>query len=114
MADHRIEAIEHQISNAQVSIKFAEALERLKKNKDFKDTILKGYFEEEAIRLVHLKGAPDMQSDEAQKMIITQIDSIGSFRSYLDTAYFKAKMARKTIEDGEAELEAIHAEDEDQ
>ena len=99
MEDTEIEAIEREVRNAQTIIKFADALRRLKKNKDFIDVVLNGYFKEDAIRLVHLKARPDMQSEESQKLVISQIDAIGAFSAYMNTAFHKEQMAKKTMED---------------
>ncbi len=109
----QIEAIEKDRANASALVNLGTSLDRLKKNKDFNVLISKGYFEQEAIRLVHLKAAPSMQSDESQKYIIGQIDAIGAFRAYLDTIFARANMAQKVVEDAADELAEIYAGDEE-
>lgn len=106
----QIEAIEKERANATSLVNLGTSLERLKKNRDFITLISKGYFEQEAIRLVHLKSDPNMQSEEAQKFIIGQIDAIGALRGYLDTIFSRANMASKVIEDASEELSALYEE----
>lgn len=113
MAAEQIEAIEIDISKAKTVIDFASALTRLKSNKDFKDVILKGYFETEAIRLVHLKASAHMQSVENQSGIVNQIDAIGLFSGYLNAVFVKAAMAERSLEDSEETLAEIYKEQAD-
>lgn len=110
MANDQIEAIERDISKARTSVEFGNKLQRLRNNKDFKEVILNGYFEQEAVRLVHLKAVPYMQSPESQASIVKQMDAIGAFSGYMDAALSKAVMAAGAIEDGEAALVEITAE----
>ena len=74
-----------------------DALERLYMNKDFKKVITEGYFENEAIRLVHLKADPNMQSVDSQKGIMQQMDSIGSLKQYFHLQRYLAESAGKSI-----------------
>lgn len=102
MSSAMLRQVEQNIQQQKKVAEMGEALERLKGNRDFKKVILEGYFEQEAIRLVHLKSAPNMQSAESQKSIDQQIVSIGSLEQYFRTVYFMADMANKTIEENEA------------
>lgn len=110
MAQEQIAAIEQDIVKSKVVIDFANTLTRLKSSRDFKEVVMKGYFETEAIRLVHLKAEPHMQSPESQASIVSQIDAIGSFSGYLNTVLVKAAMAGRTLEDNEQALAEIHSE----
>lgn len=114
MAQEDIAAIERDIAKAKVSIEFGHTLTRLKGNRDFKEVILQGYFEAEAIRLVHLKAEPYMQSAESQLSIVNQIDAIGSFSGYLNAALKKAAMAARSLDDNETALAEIHLEEANQ
>lgn len=97
MSTQQIEAIEKSIARAKVDIEIGQALERLKRNQDFKKIVLDGYFRDEAIRLVHLKSDPNMTSPEAQRSIVSQMDAIGTLSSYFNTAMQRAALALKTL-----------------
>ena len=71
----------------------------LSKNRDFNDVIDKGYFEEEASRLVLLKADPNLQKPEDQASIIRSIDAIGHFRQYLSTVVSMGRMMEKSLMD---------------
>ena len=88
-----------------------DALARLRGNRDFKKVILEGFFEQEAVRLVHLKADSNMQSPESQKSILTQLDAIGTLAQYLRTVDMRANLAKKSIEYDEQTLEEIAAEE---
>jgi hypothetical protein len=109
MTSQYIEAIERDVATATTIVNLGNTLERLKKNKDFNTVIVKGFFEQEAIRLVHLKADPSMQSKEAQDSIIAQMDAIGGLSSYLDTIILRANMARRTLEDSADQLAELYA-----
>jgi hypothetical protein len=108
---NQIKVIEESIKSAKKLVELADALERLKSNKDFKTIVMEGYFEKEAIRLVQAKSNPSLQSPEMQKSIITQIDSIGNLNLFFTTLVQQAAMARKSIEQDEAAIEEIAAEE---
>ncbi len=111
MVNSEIEAIERNIKQAKVNADFGAAVERLKGNRDFQKVVLSGYFEQEAIRLVHLKADPNMQAPEKQASLVSQMDAIGAFKAFLDTALFKAEIATNSIESSEATLAEIYAEE---
>lgn len=91
-----IQELEANIEHAKKSIDLGMSLERLFSNRDFKKVVLSGYFAEEAIRLVHLKGALESQNADAQKSIVDKIDAIGSFSNYLKDIANQAELATKT------------------
>jgi len=93
-----VRELEDNISKAKEMVDMGKTLERLSNNKDFKDIISKGYFEKEAIRLVHLKADPNMQTPERQANVIQQIDAIGALSSYLNMVFFNADRAAQTID----------------
>lgn len=92
-----IQDIELNIKQAQVLVDTGNALERLRNNRDFKMIISTGYFEQEAVRLVHLKGDPSMQTPEFQESIIKQIDAIAALNQYFQTVFHRAALAEKAI-----------------
>ena len=112
MTHQTVQAIEENIRQAKVIVGTGEALERLRSNRDFKTVILDGYFKQEAIRLVHLKADPSMQSPEMQKSIIAQMDAIGSLNQYFTAVYQQATIASKAVASDEEALSEILAEGE--
>lgn len=111
MSTDTINAIERNMEKAKVVLDFSAALERLRSNRDFKKVVLEGYFEQEAIRLVHLKSDPNMQSPNAQQSIAGQIDAIGQLSQFFSTALQKASMASRQMEADQETLEELAAEE---
>lgn len=105
----QVQQIERNIRESQKEVDLGDALVRLRSNRDFQKVIQKGYFEEEAIRLVHAKSDVSLQSAESQKSILVQIDSIGNLSQYFNTVAFKAEMARKAIAYSNESLEELNA-----
>ena len=97
MSKNYIQELEANIESAKESIELGLSLERLFSNRDFKKVVLNGYFTEEAVRLVHLKGAPESQTSDAQKSIVDKIDAISSFSNFLKDIANKAELAEKTV-----------------
>ena len=108
---NKIEQIELNIKQAQSMVDLGASLERLRNNKDFKKVIIEGYFEREAIRLVHLKSDYNQQSDEAQKSIMDQMTAIGSLAQYFNMLRHQSMLAGKAIADDEQTREELLAED---
>jgi hypothetical protein len=103
----QLQEIDINIKQAQKIVEQGNALERLRNNVDFKRVISEGYFEQEAVRLVHLKSDPNMQSDERQKSILAQMDAIGSLNQYFQTVFHRASLASKAIEADEQTREEL-------
>ena len=93
-----VQQIELNIKESRKVADLGDALARLKTNRDFKKVILEGFFEQEAIRLVHLKADTNMQSAESQKAILTQLDAVGALAQYFRTLEFRASLANKSIQ----------------
>ena len=111
MSTNQIKEIEDNIKGARRLVDLGDALERLKANKDFKTLVMEGYFEKEAIRLVHAKSNPGLQSPEMQTSILTQINAIGNLNMYFQTVAQQAGLARKSIEQDEQARDEILAEE---
>lgn len=111
MSNETIQAIEENIKQARKISDVGEALDRLKSNRDFKRVVMEGYFEQEAIRLVHLKADQSFQSPDMQKAIVAQIDAIGSLSQYFHTVAHKASIARKAIASDEETRDELLAEE---
>ena len=106
-----INSIEREVKEAKELKAMGACLERLSINRDFLKVIKVGYFEVEAVRLVHAKGDPACYSPEKQASIIRQMDSISNLNQYFKTIMYKANLAEKSIEDSEAILDEIRAEE---
>lgn len=107
MSDNTVQEIELSIEQAKEFVERGKALERLRANPDFQAIVLKGYFENEAIRLVHLKSDPNVQGAEQQAAINKDIDAIGAFQWYLRVTQMQAQQAAVAIADGEEALDEI-------
>lgn len=105
--DAFLQAIDRDINDAKLILKRGDALNRLQSNKDFQELILTGYFKDEAVRLVHLKGDPNMQEPAKQAAIVLQIDAIATLSQFFYTVTHLAKLAEKSIADGEATREEL-------
>lgn len=104
------QGIELSIKQAKETLEMGKAFERLLVNRDFRKIIIEGYFEQEAIRLVHLKADTNMQGAEQQKSIIQQMDAVGALNAYLTTLQYRVNMAKKSLESDEQMLEELLAE----
>ena len=106
-----LQEIESSIKQASEFVDFGNAIERLRSNRDFKKVIMEGYFEKEAIRLVHLKADSAMQSNLNQTDIVKQMDAIGALNQFFLTKGQIARMAARSIESDEQTREELLAED---
>jgi hypothetical protein len=102
--------IEMTIDQAKEQIELLEALNRLRKNKDFDLVIEKGYLEKEACRLVLAKGEPALQSEEQQKHLDKMMIGVAYFRQYLHKIYQFGNQAQMALKDHENTRDEIMAE----
>jgi len=93
-----VESLDRNIKEAKKIVDLAESLTRLGANRDFRRVIEDGYFEKEAVRLVHLKADPNMQSAERQAQIVKDLDAIGSLSQFFTTIKQKASIASKAVQ----------------
>lgn len=107
MSNETIQAIERAIKSNKAAVEFGAALNRLQVNRDFNAVVTTGYFEREAVRLVHLKSDPNMQSADSQRAIISQMDAIGALKQYLATVKHLTMLAEKTLSADEVTLEEL-------
>ena len=106
-----LETIELNIRAATKTVELGKSLDCLKRNKDFKSLILDAYFEKEAIRLVTLKGDPNMQGSDNQEALLKQMDAIGGLRQYFSATFQLARMAEKALVDDENTRDEVYAEE---
>lgn len=102
-----IQKIELTIEQAKASIKTATTLRRLCETKDFKEIFEKGYFQDNAARLVMLRAEPNMQEAEMQDSILKEIDAIGQLRQHMLTILMIGNNAKKALVDNEEMLDGL-------
>ncbi len=102
-----IQQIELTIEQAKAAIKKATTVRRLCESKDFKEVIEKGYFQENAARLVMLRAEPNMQEAEQQDSILKEIDAIGQLRQHILTILMLGNNAQKALVDNEEMLDDL-------
>lgn len=106
-----IEQIDAAIRTNHTQLDMGKAIDRLHKNPDFITVILKGYLEQEAIRLVHLRTDPAVQTASQQADILRQIDGVAAFKDFLRTKLMLADKAAGAIEEAEDLREELLRED---
>jgi len=75
------------------------ALDKLRNNRDFIKLIVDGYLKDEAVRLVHLKADPNMDSPAHQAAIDRDISAIGVLNQYFNLVDSRARIAGKQMND---------------
>ena len=110
MTQDTVQQIEKNIEKAKTAIELDKALERLESNRDFKLVVAEGYLKDEAVRLVHLKADPAMQTAERQATILQSINAVGGLLQYFHTVSRNAALAARSIEADEAELTELRQE----
>lgn len=92
-----IKALDASIQRSKEIVELGASLERLLSNRDFRTVVQEGYFKQEAIRLVHLRSDPAMQTPERQDDIVKQIDAIAGLSQYFTVLGQQAHMAKRSI-----------------
>jgi hypothetical protein len=90
-----VQDIDISIEQATSTINKMVSFNKLRNNKSFEEVILKGYFEEEASRLVLMKAEPSMAGPQDQELLLKHIDAIGYLRQYFNTILQFGRMAEK-------------------
>ena len=102
----QLDGIETEIETLKSFIKRKEVLDRLRKNKDFQEIIMEGYFEKESKRLVMLKG--DVNSDkETEEDCDKLIVGVGSLHRYFQTVEILGNSAKHQLEAAEQTKEEL-------
>lgn len=112
MENNTLAQLEASIAQNKEQAELKNAVIRLSTNRDFKKVILEGYFEKEAIRLVHARSSAAMQTPDKQQRILDQMDAISNLRDYLDTVVQMGELAEKFIIDSVESRDLYLAEDE--
>lgn len=108
--EQQLHQLELTVAEAKRSMELALALDRLRANKDFELVIGKGYFEQEAARLVLMKAEPSLQSGDNQKSLDNGIIAVGHLRQYFNKIYQFGQMAERAIEEANITREELLAE----
>ena len=106
----KLQEIEITIAESKKAIELMESLQRLTNNADFKKVMLDGYFGEECIRLVLLKGDYEMRDEDQQSQILKSIDAIGHTRAYFRTIMQVGTQVSRDLGPDEATQEELLAE----
>lgn len=103
---NELQQVEREIEQYKADMAIAEKLEKLHSNREFKEIILNGFLRENVIRLVGLKGHPDMQTAEKQASVLKQIDAVSVLTDYFRQIFNKGEIADRNI----ADHERLHSE----
>lgn len=110
--EDQLSGLDKSIQENRLRIQLADAVKRLKSNPDFKLVVINGYLQSEAVRLVHLKADPSVESDkDKQENIDADISAIGRFNQYLSNLVVTGNMAKKTLADDEDTRQELLKED---
>jgi len=106
------EQIEISIGVAKNAIEAKAALDRLRKNSDFKKVFLTMYLETESARLTTLLAHPAYQKEEQQADVINQLRSISMLGQYMTRLHQFGAEAENAMVGHEAELDRARTEGE--
>jgi hypothetical protein len=98
MSQADIETLEVQMDQAKAIIKLNNDLSSLFNDSRFKEIIVQGYFNDEAVRLCALKSDIEFQSDDRQMTLDRQIWGLGSLNAYFLRIGRAASMAQQSID----------------
>ena len=106
--ENQLQTIELTIEEAKKNIERMEALERLHTNADFKNVLLEGFLEKEALRLVRAKAFPSIRNEpERQKFIEDRLSAIAEVYSWFNQINQEGAASLAAMEDFEQTREEI-------
>lgn len=103
--------IQVTIEQAKAMQKSGRALDRLRKNPDFKHVIEDLYLVQNAARLVGLLADKNMQAPEQQASIVAEMRGVSSLADFFRIITQNGDNAEQALEDNEAELARIREEE---
>ncbi|CAA0365897.1 conserved hypothetical protein [Alteromonas alvinellae] len=109
--EQAIKEIEVSKKEAQRFIDKAAGLEQLAKNRHFNKLILEGYFKDEAARLTGLLGEPEFASEEHQRELFSQLKAISHLQQHFRAITEVGRQMRQAVDDMDAAIEEINAEE---
>lgn len=108
--ENEIKQLELDIETAKKHLKRYEALTALRKNKDWAFIIDEVYLKEEPARLVLLKAAQQMESQESQLRILNQIDAVGHLHQFFLMIEAFGREAAAALQQHEETLDELRGE----
>ncbi len=109
--EQNLNDVEISIDDARKTIAMRDTLQQLLDSTAWEAVVEKGYFTEEASRLVLLKADPTMAGKLEQKQIQKAIDAIGPFRQYLRVIMQLGQMAEGALLNDEQTREELLVEE---
>lgn len=106
-----VQQLEQLIDVSKVSVKKADAVKRLLKNKDFKLIFIEDFFKEHLANTVMVKAQPANQTEKDQKYCDDQINAVGHTRYFLDMVLALGAQAANVIDQTEKELVTLRQEE---
>ena len=104
LTEQEVVQIDITIEQLELAISKRDKLQQLQANPLFKEVMLEGYMEQNAIRLVHLVGASQMQKEDQQISLNEQIKSIGLLGEWFRAIFAMGDQAEKQLNDYTQEL----------
>ena len=108
--ENDVRTIELNIDQAKATVDRMKVFMRLVDNKDFQEIIEKGYFEDEAVRLVGALASPGLADEVSQNEMQKDIQAIGRLRQYFYAITAQGRAAEGAIKSHENELDLMRAE----
>lgn len=105
-----VQTIEVNIETAKATVARRDTFLKLAQNKEFKEIIETGYFEDEAIRLVGALSSPALADDGSQAELQKDMIGVGRLRQYFYAIVQQGNTAEGAITADEKELDMIRAE----
>ena len=102
-----IQQVHVSIEQAKEIVKLGEEAIALAENPLFEKLVLKGYFIDEAARLVHLYGDPNISADIKAK-IQSDLAGPAHFKRYMQTFIARGRAAHNEIAAHQQSLEELH------
>ena len=104
---HEIQQIHLSLESAKEIVKLGQEAAALATNPTFAKLVLQGYFVDEAARLVHLYGDPNISPDIRVK-IERDLAGPACFKRYLQTIVARGRNAENEIQSYLASIEELH------
>lgn len=106
-----------QVEELEVSMEYAKGLvakrdmlDKLSRNREFKQLVLEGYFKDEAIRLTNLSADPHPQIKEHREDIFLAIQAVSVLRQYFQRIQREGEIAENEIREHLQALDEVYAE----
>ena len=109
--EDQMRMIEMDIEVAKDKIAMVDALNRLKKNKDFKRVFADGFSGTEVVRVVKALADPACQDPQTQAALHARISAVGVIEQYMIAIDRIGEMSRKALGDYEEDLVEVAAEE---